>query len=257
MMSQSLVCPFLQGDSSDAKVQRKITQSFRAVPWSIRLVFKVNYKQTNYLEIKKLEPTLTKDGVVGSYSMARAPYVVRGDACPCAYCANLSFDKDRGVVCVAASAVQAARVLVSVVEPEEDEEITTPDTNARGLRVARHVRCALGDADSEDYTVKTAGVSGSVQWLATAAAGATFLMTVQVRGSDGAFNVLAHMNTSEVGTVHWRNHMRKHLEQARGVAIAHSVEDTPQKRQETHDKAMPTPSAKADSTSFSKRIKLA
>ncbi len=61
--------PFLSGVAADTRSLTKIVRSFRAVPWSIRLIFKANdYKQTNYLEVKRLAPTLTVDGIVASLS---------------------------------------------------------------------------------------------------------------------------------------------------------------------------------------------
>ena len=57
--------PFLDGDGADEASRLKITSAFRAKPWSIRVVYKKNeMKRTNYLEIKRIEPTLTTEGVV-------------------------------------------------------------------------------------------------------------------------------------------------------------------------------------------------
>ena len=57
--------PFLDGDGADDANKSKINSAFRAKPWSIRVVYKKNeMKGTNYLEIKRIEPTLTTEGVV-------------------------------------------------------------------------------------------------------------------------------------------------------------------------------------------------
>lgn len=90
---------------------------------------------------------------------------------PFSACANIAFDRDLGTVRAGAITVQAARILVNVLEPGADEETAVPDANSVGLRVARRVRCALNDPDAHDCVVKVAGVAASVQWLMTAAAG--------------------------------------------------------------------------------------
>ena len=56
---------FVDGDGADEASRLKITSAFRAKPWSIRVVYKKNeMKGTSYLEIKRIEPTLTTEGVV-------------------------------------------------------------------------------------------------------------------------------------------------------------------------------------------------
>jgi hypothetical protein len=151
--------------------------------------------------------------------------------------------------------VQAARILVCPQEATEDEDIATPDPTSVGLRVVRKVRCVLDADDATEYTVKTAGAATGVQWLMTAAAGTTFLLTVQVRGADGAFNILAHLNTATVGLDLWRRFVNKHTTRTRGSVLKHEAKDTPHKRQKTHDAALPVPRI-TEFAAFSKRMKL-
>ena len=88
---------FLTGDATDLKVRAKIVRAFRAVPWSVRLVFRSNeYRQQNYLEIKRMEPTLTFEGVVASFRLLPAPHVQCGGASPFACCAEVQFDDNLG-----------------------------------------------------------------------------------------------------------------------------------------------------------------
>ena len=87
--------PFLDGDGADEASRLKITSAFRAKPWSIRVVYKKNeMKRTNYLEIKRIEPTLTTEGVVASFRLLPTPHVPNQNACPFAPCASVSYDTD-------------------------------------------------------------------------------------------------------------------------------------------------------------------
>ena len=64
------------------------------------------------------------------------------------------------------------------------------------------------------------------------------------------------MGAGEVGVDLWQDLVKKRLAQTRGAALTHDAKDTPQKRQQAHDSAMPTPDGNAALT-FSKRTKLA
>ena len=108
--------PFLDGDGADEANKLKITSAFRAKPWSIRVVYKKNeMKRTNYLEIKRIEPTLTTEGVVASFRLLPTPHVPNQNACPFAPCASVSYDTDLGVLTVDGDAVHAVRLLVKVL----------------------------------------------------------------------------------------------------------------------------------------------
>ena len=65
-------------------------------------------KRTNYLEIKRMEPTITIEGVVASHRLVPTPHVPNQDACPFALCASVSYDNDLGVLTVDKVGVKAA-----------------------------------------------------------------------------------------------------------------------------------------------------
>ena len=75
----------LTGDGGELQNEMRIVCIFRATPWGCRIIYKRNeVKDTNYLEIKRMEPTLTTEGIVASFRMVPAPHVrgndVRGSA---------------------------------------------------------------------------------------------------------------------------------------------------------------------------------
>ena len=136
--------PFLVGDGNDDRVKLKITRAFQARPWSARLVYKQNeLKQTNYLEVKKLEPTLTPEGVVASFRLVPAPRVSSQRACPFARCSDVAYDADLGVTTVSDTAVHAVRLPVLLIAPADDEVVAKPDATNSGFRVCRKVKCCL------------------------------------------------------------------------------------------------------------------
>ena len=68
-----------------------ITRRLRSTPWSARLVYRTNdSRQQNYLEVKKLEPTLTEGGVLRSWSLQDVPEVHIGQGCPFVKCADVT-----------------------------------------------------------------------------------------------------------------------------------------------------------------------
>ena len=76
----------------------------------MRLVYKKNeMKKTNYLEIKKMNATITSEGVVAAFRMLPAPLVTNQDACPFARCAEVDFEKDLRVLTSKGAAVHAVR----------------------------------------------------------------------------------------------------------------------------------------------------
>eukprot|EP00974_Lingulodinium_polyedra_P068192 6602770-Lingulodinium_polyedra.AAC.1 len=52
----------------------------------------------NYLEIKRAVPTLTADGLLGTWRVANVPATRADLACPCAACADVANDADLGVL---------------------------------------------------------------------------------------------------------------------------------------------------------------
>ena len=246
--------PFLEGDGNEDRVKLKITRAFQARPWSVRLVYKQNeMKQTNYLEIKKLEPTLTPEGVVASFRFLPAPRVSSQSACPFARCADVAYDADLGVTTVSDTAVHAVRLLVVILALGEKEVVATPDATSSGFRVCRKVRCCLVPESDETYEIRLAGLAGSVQWLMTAPADACFLITAKSRGTGNAFTVLAHVDTKDAGRDRYELLMRRHLQHTSDVAVRHDYADTPQKRLASLEEAVP---AASTPQAFNKRQKL-
>ena len=112
--------------------------------------------QTNDLEIQRLEPTLTIEGVVGSFRLLPAPVVHHRGACPFAHCGDVEFDAELGVLSVRGNVVHSVRLLVTVAPTEDDDVIATPDPTQVGFRISRKVRCALDANDPIEYKLKVA-----------------------------------------------------------------------------------------------------
>ena len=246
---------FVDGDGADEASRLKITSAFCAKPWSIRVVYKKNeMKGTNYLEIKRIEPTLTTEGVVASFRLLPTPHVANQDACPFALCASVSYDKDLCVLTVDEVGVKAVRLLVKVLAPGETEVCATPDPTNSGFRICRKVTCALApDESDKTYEIKIAGISSRVQWLMTAAADACYFITAQGRRADNAFNVMAYEDTKTIGEQQYVNLMERHMNHKGDVAVAHASTDTPQKRLQSLNDAVPVAETPQ---SFNKRRKL-
>ena len=247
--------PCLVDAGNDEKGKAKIIQGFRASPWSVRLVYKMNdFKGVNYLEIKKMAPTLQADGVVASFRLLPAPQTRRADGCPFAKCSDVSFDRDLGVLSVLGSAVAAARLLVRVLETEAEELVAEPDPSNVGFRVCRRVKCCLADENDDNfYKVKIAGHASSVQWLMTASADSCFLITVKGRGSDNAFTVLAYEDMKKIGAEQYVALVNAHVSHRANVEVTHGIGDTPTKRLAALRDAVPQASTPQH---FDKRRKL-
>ena len=60
--------PFLPEDATKELALRRMVRAFRAPLWSMRVVFKTNdYLQNNYVEVKRMVHTITREGVVATY----------------------------------------------------------------------------------------------------------------------------------------------------------------------------------------------
>ena len=211
-------------------------------------------KRTNYLEIKRIEPTLTTEGVVASFRLLPTPHVPNQDACPFALCASVSYDNDLGVLTVDGDAVHAVRLLVKVLSPGDNEVCATPDVTNSGFRVSRRVRCSLAPAQSDKtYEIKAAGITSRVQWLMTAPADACYLITAKGRGADKAFTVIAYEDTKAIGEKQYVVLMDGHINHKGDVVVAHASTDTPQKRLQSLNDAVP---AAETPQSFNKRRRL-
>jgi hypothetical protein len=143
---------------------------------------------------------------------------------------------------------------VKVLAPGEFEVVATPDPTNQGFHVCRKVTCALAPNERDKtYEIKIAGISSRVQWLMTAAADACYFITAQGRRADNSFNVMAYEDTKTIGEQQYVNLMERHMNHKGDVAVAHASTDTPQKRLQSLNDAVPaaeTPKA------FNKRQRL-
>ena len=234
----------------------KITRAFKSQVWSARLIYKKNEgRNTNYLEIKKIERTITDEGLLSSFRLLPTPQVDSQTGCPFALCSQVSFDGDLGMLTCADKTVSAARLLVRVVETTEDDVVATPDPTNQGFRVCRRAQCCLASEANKntEYEFKIAGPSGSVQWLMTAAPESTFLVTVTGRGADKAFTVLSHLPVKTKDYQQYEAIMKQHIAHKGDVSVSHASADTPKKRLQTLVDAVP---AAATPPPFNKRQKL-
>ena len=159
-------------------------------------------------------------------------------------CHGVSFDDGLGVIIVGNRTVDAVRIFVSVqAVGEDDEDTTVPDASEKGMRVTRHVRCLVNDNDESTYSLQVAGLTADVQWLATAAAGATLFVTALRRGNDKAFYARSYLDTKHINKEQFQAYMRRSANGLRGPELKHGIEDTPQTRLRTLDEATPLPEA--------------
>ena len=233
--------PFLVMGPDEPRLRTKITRGFRSIPWTVRCVYKKNtLKDTNYVEVKKIEPTINAEGVVGSFRIVPAPQVPCNTACPFARCADVAFNKELGVTTNKGKGVAAVRLLVRVMAPAEDEVVATPDPTNQGFRVCRRAQCCLRKDGAETiYELKTAGMAASVQWLMTAPPDSCFCVTAQGRGADAAFKVLEHVHTPHNVFDHYLPLMSKHIDLDVPVVVEHHTSDTPGKRLKSLLSAVP------------------
>ena len=249
-------------DSSDPAVKQQIVREFRAAPWSFRLIFKPDVnKDGNYLEIKKLTPTITSGGVVETYTHVNAPRALEGrPGCPFACCSDVSFDPDFGIVRCHEVDAAAVRVLLKVeAHTAEDKDIATADPTGLGLRVCRKVSCGLKAGDTTRYFLCTSGVISAVQWLLTAPAGTAFYVTATVRTSGDTleFRAVAFVDvTATIGIVPFAAYMKDALASAATTLVEFTPSKaTPQARKRAIDKAAEESGASHSGT-FSKRSAL-
>ena len=223
------------GGPPDLEKQRKMGLAIRAVPWTLRLVFRPNeLTQTNVLEVKRMLPTLAPEGVVGNWAPAATGAVTTTTSCPFSVCADVTFDQSLGITLVKDREVSAVRVLLRTQKIKQDEIVALPDADNLGFRVQRYVRCGLNDAKEETYLLKTAGVPADVQWLMTAAPDDVFLVTAMVQ--EGAesdrpeFNVLAHMSVTPNILPSLVKLMLATVNESQIVNVTHVPAATPTKR---------------------------
>ena len=173
------------------------TRKLRSTVWSMRLVYRqqARVRSENYLEIKALIPTLTAEGVAATWSVPSLPVVCHGQPCPFSRCADLTYDAGLGAACVRGVEVTAARLWVEFQPLREEEDIAKPE--GTGLRVSRRVKCAADPADTQEYMLTQAGLSGSVQWLMRARDGSKWFILASKRAALATFAVLGSMEVTD------------------------------------------------------------
>ena len=226
----------------------------RNVPWSLRLIYKKNEtKHQNYLEIKRMVPTLTQEGVTRTWALVAVPEVRLGQGCPFARCADVSFDEGLGATVVKGREVTAVRLWVRILPPSDDEETAVPDT-AAGLRVKRRVHCAADANDQATYIITQAGLSSSVQWLMLAAPESTWLLLVSKRGALPVFVALGNLHVTGIALQTLTSYVLPTIEKKSGPVLVMSHKDTPLKRKSQIEAEMPQSSQ--EEHSFSERAHL-
>jgi hypothetical protein len=217
----------------DAEEEKKVLEYLKSTPWTIRCVFRTNeLTQTNFVEIKRMVPTLNDEGLVGSWAPASTGAVKTSTACPFVKCAATTFDDCLGMTFVEGREVAAVRVLVVINKSTTGTTVAAPDPANLGLRVQRLARCGLESDAETSYLVKTAGVTADVQWLLTAQAGDAFLLTATLQGAGDsfAFSVLSHLALTEAQCESMSQLMLNTIQQTQAVLITHSADASPQRR---------------------------
>ena len=234
---------FMVGDSTDPKRKLKMVCGLRSVPWTFRCVFKENgVRESNYIEIKYLTPTVNDEGIVETWQPQPLPMVRSSVACPIAKCADIKYDKDLGLALVTDRPVAAVRILVILQAPSDDEEVAVPDASQSGLRVCRKARCALQPDIPAAYSIKIAGLSGSVQWLLVAPAGTMLFITGAVCNDDPCFNILAHLEVKPSGVADMKHFLMHTIDDVSSIRLQMNSQQTPSKRQKVLDETGPSQS---------------
>ena len=231
-----------------------LTRKVRSQLWSLRVVYRTNeYKQLNYLEIKKMRPTLTEEGVVSTWSTLPLPEARRGPICPICRCADVSWDSGLGAAVVDGREVTAVRLWVQVQPSGEEEETAFPDTQS-GLRVMRRVKCSADPNDETVYTVSQASLSNNVQWLLRAADNSSLMLLASMRATPAAtFTVLGQVNVTAFPPTLMSSYVTATINKKKGPIVTMVQSDTPLKRKQQIMDEMPSAALEKPS-SFCERV---
>ena len=220
--------------------KQRALRRFREQPWSLRLVYKLNERvRANHLEVKRMCPSITEEGVVSTWAVAVRPAGPMERPCPFASCDQVSFDENLGVLLVDGLEVTAVRLLIALAPIEETDVVAVPDPQQLGLRVCRKARCAVYEENERLYQVKVAGMSTDVQWLLTAAPGTTFFVTARLGAGDEGFTLLSYLDVGKVGLAQFHVYVRQLVTEIRWETVVHEATDTPCKRLRAVDDAVP------------------
>jgi hypothetical protein len=224
----------------NAQAKKELINFLQAQIWSLRVVYKTNdYKQTNYLEIKSMQQTITPEGVPRSWPQGPLNHVPSGGGCPVTRSADVEYDPCLGFVLDKGRQVSAVRLLVTMLPVAEDVDIAIPpDVNNQGLRVTRMVTCALapepenGD-ERKKFAVTCAGPSRAVNWLIGAAPDSVFFMRVSVRPEQKHFQILTRLAIEADKVAVVKTVLLRHMDRPLGSAVPFDITETPLKRKKT------------------------
>ena len=190
----------------------RVLQGFRALLWTVRVILRQDvFKNTNYLEIKRLAATISAEGVLDTYDHRQAVRVLtERPGCPMVKLSSIKFDETFGVARVNEFEAKAVRALVKIEEFQEGEpDMAVPDPTNKGLRVCRSVSCAAAPGQDKKHYLVTSGLVSAVQWLLTASTGTVFFVTATVKKASEAFELraLSHLSVDRIGEKRFAEHM--------------------------------------------------
>ena len=121
--------------------------------WSVRVIMKSSEKrQMSEVEVKRMIPTIAEQGLVDTYCISPATFVecdMLGS--PVAVCKQIGYDTELSCALVRDKLASSVRVLVTIQDAGDEEEVARPDTPQRGFCVRRRARCALERDDAKEY----------------------------------------------------------------------------------------------------------
>ena len=195
-------------------------------------------RESNYIEIKLMTPTVSKEGVVESWRAEQVPMARSASASAICECKDVAVDPDLGVVTVNGKRVATVRILVSVCAIGDDEQVSTPDKDSLGTRVTRRVTCGLNADSVETYTLRAAGTPAVVSWLIRASAGDMFFITAAASTTSGLFTVLGHWDAESAGRAELAGFLRQVIESSPSDLYIESEDAaTPARRKQLLDES--------------------
>ena len=216
-----------------------LSRKLRSTPWSMRIIYRRNdARLQNYLEIKKMTPTLSKDGIVRTWRLTPVPEAPAGPTYPYATCGSVKHDAALGITSVKGREVTAVRLWVRFLDVGEEEETAVPDTQI-GLRVKRRVRCAADPQDEQVYTLTQAGLSSGVQWLVQAADQSTYIVLASKRGDGPLYTTIGSLNVTAFDARTLQQYILQTITRKRGDVLCMQSTDTPLKRKSMIESGMP------------------
>ena len=250
---EALVYQEATEDSRDVWAQDnsfQIVRGLKSTPWSFRLVYKTQeYGEVheNFLEIKKMKPTVTADGILSHALKSNAATMARNDnALPLCACKDLFFVDSLGLLKCNGIDIQAARIVVRALEIVDPESALSAAPGG-ATKVARQCTCCVAVDDVKQYAFEQRGTLDNVRWMIFPQTVAFYMLVVTKISADGPFVVLSHHNINS-----WNEPLRtqytKHaVAWQNQEATAFEITATPSKRLKTmiDEKSAPPGSTEA------------